>query len=218
MLPKVKLFSAVSLDGKTEGFNINKELYFEVASEWDVDAVLMENKTVLSKFDTKTEGIRGKEANFGDSSTLLVVPDNDGQIRIWDEVLDAKFNGDVLVLCSRSTPLEYLDFLDDTNIKYMIVGYDQVDFGTALEELNTQFNIKSLRVDGRSLLNHALLRDDLVDEISLLIYPIMIGGKSNSFYSEVNSKSHPIDLRLVKMEEMKDEIILLEYRVMKYIF
>lgn len=218
MIPKVILFSAVSLDGKTEGFNINKKSYFEAASELDVDAVLMENKTFMSEFDKKADKVKETISSLGNDSHLIVVQDNDGQIRIWDEILEAPFIEDVLVLCSRSTPLEYLDFLDDLKVKYMIIGYDKVDLGTSLEELNTQFNVTSIRVDGGGVLNSELLMDDLVDEICLLIHPVVIGRDYNSFFIDINSNSHPIDLRLLKMKEMKDETVMLRYRVMKYIF
>lgn len=222
MIPKVILYNSVSLDGRIKGFNADTELYYKIASDWDIDAVLMGSTTILEGFSAKL-GESGEKESFKDRRVrsdlpLLVVPDSAGQIRIWDEVLTMPYIGDLLVLCSRSTPSDYLDFLDTSNIKYMIVGYDKVDLGTALEELNTQFNVKSIRVDGGGSLNGALLRDDLVEEIFLLLHPTMVGGDCNSIYEDIASKAHPLDLRFISMEEFNDEIILLRYRVMKYKF
>jgi 2,5-diamino-6-(ribosylamino)-4(3H)-pyrimidinone 5'-phosphate reductase len=227
MLPKVIIYNAVSLDGRITGFNADTELYYDLASEWNVDAVLMGSNTLLTGFDTEAGEFR-EEGEYqvqdvvkNDERPLLVVPDSDGKIRIWKEINEMPFIRDVLVLCSRSTPQEYLDFLDKSNIKYMIIGYDKVNLGAALEELNIQFGVKSLRVDSGGVLNGVLLKDDLVDEICLLIHPVMVGGIiSNSIYTDpdLSVNSGVLDLKLLKMEKLKNEIIFLHYRIMKYQF
>lgn len=51
MLPKIILYNAVSLDGRINGFNADVGLYYEIASNWDIDAVLMGSNTVLAGFD-----------------------------------------------------------------------------------------------------------------------------------------------------------------------
>jgi 2,5-diamino-6-(ribosylamino)-4(3H)-pyrimidinone 5'-phosphate reductase len=227
MLPKVIIFDNISIDGRIDGFSIDNELYYHVANEWSLDAVLMSNNTLLEKFlsknDNKDEDTDYEEEKIDkiDSRPLLVVPDSQGRIRIWDDVLETHFFGDILVLCSRSTPQEYLDFLEEKYIKYMVIGYDEVNLGTALEELNLQFGVKNLRVESGGKLNGLLLRDDLVDEVCVLIYPNLVGGISpDSIYSapDLNSKEGVLDLKLLKMEKLKNEIILLHYRVMKYQF
>jgi len=226
MLPKVILYNAVSLDGRISGFDVDTELYYDIASKWDLDAVLMDSKILLIGFNAMPNEFREKgtlkalEISEKDTRPLLVVPDSKGIIRIWSEVREMPFIRDILVLCSRSTPQEYMDFLDERYIKYMVVGYDKVNLGTALEELNVQFGVKTLRVDGGGTLNSALLMDDLVDEICVLLHPIMVGGASgNSIYNAPDLTSESVlDLKLLKMEKLKNEIIFLHYRIMKYKF
>jgi 2,5-diamino-6-(ribosylamino)-4(3H)-pyrimidinone 5'-phosphate reductase len=216
----------VSLDGRINGFKPDKELYYDIASEWNVEAVLMGSNTLLTRFDAGNGEFR-EEGEYkvssvieNDERPLLVVPDSGGKIRIWSEVIEMPFIRDVLVLCSRSTPQEYLDFLDKRYIKYMIIGYDEVNLGAALEELNLQFRVKSLRVDSGGQLNGALIKDDLVDEICILMHPIMVGGRSsNSIYTDSDLTSQStLDLKLLKMEKLRNEIIFLHYRIMKYKF
>ena len=225
MIPKVIIFNNMSLDGRIDGFDIDNELYYHLANEWSLDAVLMSNNVVLKKFQLKhgKEGTdhKGREVNEIDNLPLLVVPDSKGSIRIWDEVLESNFYRDILVLCSRSTTQEYLDFLEERSIKYMIIGYNEVNLSTALEELNVQLSVKNLRVESGGKLNGLLLRDDLVDEVCVLIYPNLVGGISpDSIYSapDLNSKEGVLDLKLLKMKKLKNEIILLHYRIMKYQF
>lgn len=227
MLPKVIIYNAVSLDGRINGFNADTELYYQLASKWEVDAILMGSNTVLNGFNAKHGELR-EEGNFkapevveNDLRPLLVVPDSGGRIRIWSGVFEMPFIRDILVLCSRSTPQEYLDFLEERYIKYMVIGYDKVNLGTALEELNTQFGVKSIRVNSGGRLNGALLMDDLVDEVCLLVHPTLVGGISpNTIYTALDLKStaEVLDLKLLKMEKLKNEIIMLHYRVMKYQF
>ena len=62
---------------------------------------------------------------------------------------------------------------------------------------------------------------NLVDEVCVLIYPNLVGGISpDSIYSapDLISKEGVIDLKLLKMEKLKSETILLHYRIMKYQF
>jgi len=225
MLPKVIIYNAISLDGRTNGFNTDTELYYQLASKWDVDAVLMGSNTVLTEFNAKSNENREKskfkvpKVDENDTRPLMVVPDSGGRIRIWSEVFELPFIKDILVLCSRSTPQEYLDFLEERYIKYMIIGYDKVNLGTALEELNTQFHVKSIRVDSGGTLNSALLMNDLVDEICVLVHPTIVGGISpKTIYTAQEPSSEVLDLKLLNMEKLKNEIIMLHYRIMKYQF
>lgn len=50
MLPKIILYNATSLDGRIRGFNAGIDLYYELASDWDINAVLMGSKIVISGF------------------------------------------------------------------------------------------------------------------------------------------------------------------------
>ena len=227
MLPKVIIYNYISLDGRINGFNADKKLYYQLASQWSLDAVLMGTDTLLRNFNIKSDELHESE-NFevpevdkNDSRPLLVVPDSRGRIHIWSEVIRTGLFRDILVLCSRSTPQEYLNFLDERFIKYMVIGYEKVNLGIALEEIYIQFGVKSLRVDSGGRLNGVLLKDDLVDEVYVLVHPAMVGGTSpNSIYiaPDLTSTERVLDLKLLKMEKLKNEIILLQYRIMKYQF
>ena len=227
VLPKVIIYNYISLDGRINGFKADKNLYYQLASQWSLDAVLMGTDTLLRNFNIKSDELHESE-NFevpevdkNDSRPLLVVPDSRGRIHVWSEVIRTGLFRDILVLCSRSTPQEYLNFLDERFIKYMVIGYEKVNLGIALEEIYTQFGVKSLRVDSGGRLNGVLLMDDLVDEIYVLVHPAMVGGTSpNSIYiaTDLTSTEGVLDLKLLKMEKLKNDIILLHYRIMKYQF
>lgn len=225
MLPWVIMYNSVSLDGRITGFNADSDLYYELASKLDFDAVLMGSNTLLTGFNAQPGEIRKEDEVLNhlqidpeDQRPILVVPDSKGQIRIWNEVFKMPYVKDILVLCSRSTPQEYLDFLDEQFIKYMIVGYHQVDFETALDELNLQFGVKSVRVDSRGILNGILLKQGLIDEVHVLIHPLLAGGSSsNSIYQtqDLNSDKGVIQLKLHKIQKLKENIVWLQYEILK---
>ncbi|MDD3985766.1 MAG: RibD family protein [Methanobacterium sp.] len=222
MLPKVIIYNTISLDGALNFFNYNSKYYYEIASKLDIDAVLMGSNTLLKEINSETGELYNWK-NLGyeiEPISLLVVPDSEGKIRIWSKVLEIPFVNDILVLCSRSTPQEYMNFLDELDIKYMIIGYGQVNFNIALEELNIQFGIKSLRVNSGGTLNGILLQDDLADELCILLNPVIGGTSTNPIYttSNLENPGKAIDLKLIKVEQLKNEIIFLQYRVMKYQF
>jgi 2,5-diamino-6-(ribosylamino)-4(3H)-pyrimidinone 5'-phosphate reductase len=225
MLPWVILYNAVSLDGRITGFDADVELYYELAAQWDLDAVLMGSNTILTGFGVKPgETLEESEESFKprvkdpeDKRPLLVVPDSRGQIRVWSELVKMPYIRDVLVLCSRSTPSEYLNFLDDRYIDYLVVGYQHVDLENALEELNTKFGVKKVRIDSGGILNGVILRAGLVDEVHLLIHPELVGGTTNNSIfqtSDLGDVDVPIKLQLDSVEKVKEDIIYLKYKVL----
>jgi len=229
VIPLVILYNAVSLDGRITGFDADMELYYELASKWNVDAVLMGSNTVLDGFGVKAgQTVPESEDIFqprvkdpDDERPLLVVPDSKGKIRIWSEILKMPYISNVLVLCSRSTPQEYLNFLDERYIDYLVVGYQQVDLENALDELNTKFGVRRVRVDSGGILNGILLQQGLADEIHILIHPELVGGNTtNSIFHtpDTDGDEEPIKLYLEGMEKIKDDIIYLRYRILNGMF
>lgn len=224
MLPWVITFNATSLDGRVSEFDANVNLYYKLASEMGADAVLMGSETVLTGFNVKSgelseeslEDFQPREKDPEDQRPILVVPDSRGRVRIWSEVRRMPYIRDIIVLCSRSTPKEYFDFLDERFIPYMIVGYEQVDLETALHELNSQFGVRLVRVDSGGILNGILLQAGLVDEVHVLIHPVLVGTDKDSIYNTVlDSSMEKIGLKLVNIKKIEDELVYLTYKVLK---
>ncbi|HMK53242.1 MAG TPA: RibD family protein [Methanobacteriaceae archaeon] len=225
MLPWVVVFNAISLDGRITGFDANVELYYKLASKIAADAMLMGCETVLKEFNAQPDDLpeedgavfqpRNKDPE--DKRPLLVVPDSEGKIRIWSQILKMPYIKDIIVLCSRSTPKEYLDFLDERYVPYMVVGYEKVDLEAALNELNAQFDVKVVRVDG-GVLNSVLLQKELVDEVHVMIHPTLAGnGTLDSIYNKDLDldKNKEISLKLIDFKHLNDDIVYLSYEILK---
>ncbi len=90
------------------------------------------------------------------------------------------------------------------------------DLAAALEELHNRHAVQTVRVDSGGRLNGALLRAGLVDEVSVLVHPALVGGQSpRSLYRapDLDSAGGVINLRLAESQTLKDGIVWLRYEV-----
>ena len=123
-----------------------------------------------------------------------------------------------MVLCSESTSAEYIDYLEMRNIQCVIAGEDRVDMRSALGVLKLHYGVETVRVDSGGTLNGILLRQGLVDEVSLLIHPNLVGGLSpRSFFraKDLSSPEGVLPLKLVHFEKLRNDILWLRYEVIK---
>lgn len=224
MLPHVVLHNAVSVDGRMDWFTGDVGLYYEVAAQWPVDAMLSGSETILAGSETflVTDAAAPNEAAApGPSSgaqSLLVVADSRGRIHNWPQIRYSPYWRDAVVLCSRATPQNYLDDLKRQGIAHIIAGDDHVELRAALEELNARFGVKLIRVDSGGTLNGALLRAGLIDEVSVVINPYLVGGTSpRSIFTapELTSPDGVIPLRLIHVEQLRGEAVWVRYEVVK---
>ncbi len=228
MLPRVVLHNAVSLDGRIEGFPLDLEQYYELAATWKEDATLAGSQTFLKAADEAMpedeSAFLMPEADGNDRRPLLVIPDSRGRIRTWHYLRSLPYWRGFVALCSRSTPREYLQYLEERHIDCIIAGDEHVDLQASLEQLASRYGIKVVRVDAGGTLNGLLLRQGLVDEVSLLIYPSLVGGeKQNSIFRapDLAAASAPawqgsdgvISLRLKDAQKLKGDVMWLRYKV-----
>jgi len=67
---------------------------------------------------------------------------------------------------------------------------------------------KNIYVDGSSVLVHALAQNNLVDEYSLLVYPLVLGSGKRVFPADAR-----IDLKLVETKSFPTGVTLMRYEV-----
>jgi len=70
---------------------------------------------------------------------------------------------------------EYVSYLKQRKISYIFAGENQLDLGLALEKLSNLFGIKTLIVSGGGRTNGYFLKENYIDEISLIISPVISG-------------------------------------------
>lgn len=231
MLPRVILHNAVSLDGRISGFTIDLNQYYELAATWKEDATLAGSETFLSAAGEAPpeddSAFLLREIDPNDRRPLLVIPDSRGRIRTWHYLKILPYWRHFVALCTEKTPAEYLDYLKKRHIDCIKAGDDRVDLRQALEELNRRYGVKVVRVDAGGTLNGILLRQGLVDEVSLLIYPSLVGGETeksifrapdlpavNAAQIAAGAGSEgAIPLKLIGMDKLNGDVMWLRYVV-----
>jgi 2,5-diamino-6-(ribosylamino)-4(3H)-pyrimidinone 5'-phosphate reductase len=220
MKPHVILYNAVSVDGRTDGFQPDIELFYSLVARWHEDATIAGSDTLLqaaADIPDETEPAPPPAVDADDERPLLVVPDSRGRVRTWHYWRTQPYWRDCVVLCSERTPPEYVQYLADRQIKSIVAGDAHIDFALALEVLHTEHGVKVLRVDSGGTLNGVLLRAGLVDELHLLVHPALVGGAAaRSFFRALTGveTDAPIALRFKGAEQQHDDLLLLSYDVL----
>jgi 2,5-diamino-6-(ribosylamino)-4(3H)-pyrimidinone 5'-phosphate reductase len=225
VLPRVIIHNMVSADGRMDWITPDLGLYYEVAGRWQVDAILSGSETILAGLGDleAPEQDKGSDPSHEDSGTprrgpLMVIVDSRGRIRPWQLLRNQPYWRDAIALVSLATPEPYLAHLEEEGVEFILAGEDQVDLQAALEALYSRHGVRTVRVDSGGTLNGVLLREGLVDEISLLVDPSLVGGTSpRSFFvaPDLKSPENLIDLRLTHIEQLRDGMVWLRYDIVR---
>lgn len=143
----------------------------------------------------------------------MVVIDSRARVR-WTT---AEMDGTRLaVLISRTTPAAYRRFLREHDVPYLEVGEDRVNLGRALHRLGEVFGVDCVVSDAGGVLNGALLRSGLVDEIDIQFLPVIVGlaGAPAIFEGyDLGALGSIRDLELISAETCPDASVFVRYAV-----
>lgn len=79
-------------------------------------------------------------------------------------------------LTTETAPPEYLSFLRQRSIPYLIEGQNKVNLPQMFDKVKTKLNVQTIATSSGGKLSGALIRNSLLDEINILLSPIVIGG------------------------------------------
>lgn len=137
---------------------------------------------------TAQEFAKGKDAHYPPTDHVLLRENWFAQreANAWGIFLDGKgkavwargdIGGDpILVILTESVPDRHLVGLRADGVSYIFAGKDEVDLAAALETLNRELGIERIMLEGGGGANGALLRAGLIDELSLVICPVIDGS------------------------------------------
>jgi 2,5-diamino-6-(ribosylamino)-4(3H)-pyrimidinone 5'-phosphate reductase len=87
----------------------------------------------------------------------------------------------VVALLSGRVSDEYLAFLRERKVSYILAGAMDIDLAVAMEKIGKIFGVKTLMLEGGGKINGTMLRAGLIDELSLLIAPVADGRVGMAF-------------------------------------
>jgi riboflavin biosynthesis pyrimidine reductase len=194
-----------SLDGKVTGSFLThpacapaEEIYYEINRAYRAEAfacgrVTMEGSFTggfapdLSPFAGLTHPRADRVAD-PDARFFAVAFDRRGRLgwrssRIHDDDPGYDDAHIIEVLCE-DAPDAYLCYLDSIGVSYIFAGAHDMDVPLALEKLCRLFDIQTLLLEGGSVLNGAFAAEDLMDEVSLVVAPLMADGESKPLFEK----------------------------------
>jgi 2,5-diamino-6-(ribosylamino)-4(3H)-pyrimidinone 5'-phosphate reductase len=178
MRPRVILSNTVSPNGSLTGYDVDYGVYYPILLSYRPDAVLAGAETLLAAPveippEEETDRIK-RPVKPGETRPWLVVVDSRGTLSsVLHFYRRMEYTRDVIVLVSDETPSRYIRFLEGRDYDYLTAGKDQVDPEIALNSLYETYNIRTLVSDTGGTLDTVLLASGLVDEISLVVAPVL---------------------------------------------
>ncbi|MBQ8238566.1 MAG: dihydrofolate reductase family protein [Oscillospiraceae bacterium] len=79
----------------------------------------------------------------------------------------------IIEVLTRQVDPRYLRYLQVSGIPYIFAGEEELDIEEALQKLKKYFGINKLLLEGGSILDGAFQRAGVIDELSLVVAPIM---------------------------------------------
>lgn len=196
-------------------------VYSELGNKLHTDAWTFGKNTITEKFPekftpkTKISVQRERSIFKGRrlSSRMFISIDPDADI-IYPS---RSFRGDdILVVVGGNASSEYLALLKDLDISYVIVN-DISDFRDIFGIICKEFGVASVSLQGGGILNAAMLRQGVIDELSIVVYPGIDGTNDSRSIFDYIGTGHPAEgqsLQIIDVERKKGGVIWLRYKIL----
>lgn len=202
--PYIICHMTTSLDGKVTGKFLNTpecekavDLYYQLNRDYKADAyacgrVTMEGSftggwypdlsqyvPAYSPMDYLVDDLNGFFAVAFDPHGVLGWKSN----TIIDD--DPGYGGaQIIEVLTHQVDRRYLHYLQTMEIPYIFAGDTEIDIEEALFKLKTYFGINKLLLEGGSILNGAFQRAGVIDELSLVVAPIVAEAEDKPLFMD----------------------------------
>ena len=211
--------SAMSADGKIatkrrKQVKISGKADFDRVDELRAtsDAVMVGIGTVLADDPSLTvkspERRRRRVAAGLDENPARVVVDSQARTPVTADIFK-KGTGRRIIIVSRSAPADRVQALAE-KAEIVVAGESEVDLPEAMAELKL-IGINRLMVEGGATMNYGMMSHRLVDELSVFVGNLIIGGKDAPTLMDgigIADRAEAVGLKLVGCERMDEGIVL----------
>lgn len=201
--PYIICHMAISIDGKVTGDFLYQaackdaiEEYYRINREYKANAYACGRTTMEGSFTdgwypdlTEFSGVKIPKEDYvapNKGSFFAVAFDRHGKLgwktsKITDD--DPGYgNAHIIEVLSENVDDAYLAYLKSVGISYIFAGKNDIDIKTALDKLYSLFEIKTLLLEGGSIINGAFHRENVIDELSLVSVPLVADSKGKPLF------------------------------------
>lgn len=146
-----------------------------------------------------------------DAKTYAIAIDSQGKLTWKVNHVDGEH---VITVLAESVSDDYLAFLQARGVSYVFGGRKHIDLRKVLDKLRRLFAIKRLLLEGGGAINGRFLAANLIDEMSVIVAPILDGGVGLPSLADcqpgVDAVRH---LKLMSCETLPGSLVWLRYNV-----
>lgn len=125
--------------------------------------------------------------------------------RIIDPDGDVGYDGaQIIEVLTEQVDERYLGYLESMEIPYIFAGGTEIDVEFALYKLKNIIGCDRLLLEGGSIINGAFQRADAIDELSLVVAPIVADKHDKPLFMD----STLSDFELVSAESIKGNVVM----------
>ena len=224
--PYIICHMVTSIDGKVTGdFLFQNEcaeatdIYYRINREHKADGFICGRVTMEGSFtggfypdlsqykpvDNKTDFLVDDLSGF-----YAVAFDTHGKLgwrsnKIIDPDGDPGYDGaQIIEVLSENVDERYLGYLEAMKIPYIFAGENAIDVELALVKLKNIIGCETLLLEGGSIINGSFERAGVVDELSLVVAPIIAGKDSKPLFMD----SDIVNFELVRSENENGNLVL----------
>ena len=145
-----------------------------------------------------------------------VIIDGEGTIHWESGMLERR--GDkmhVITVLQENVCDAYIAHLRHADVSYVFAGKGSLDLPLAVQKLKEKFGIEKMLLSGGGIVDWAFLQAGLIDEISLVIPPVIDGGTglASAFDDSVFAENHSSKaLSLIDVQRLDGDCIWLRYQ------
>ena len=226
MKPYVICHMMSSLDGRalTDGWdrtfkNNAGDLYEKLAEQFKFDAWICGRVTMqeIAHGDEYPKGLATapvpRVPHFADrnAKTYAVAIDQDGKVA-WKT--NQALGAHVVAVVTESVADDYLAYLQSIGASYVFGGKTEIDLARVVAILGDELGAKRLVVEGGPHVSGSFVAAGLVDEVSVLILPLIDGRGAHpaSFEVAADSWKQPAYLSLASAEVQDGGGVWLRYK------
>jgi riboflavin biosynthesis pyrimidine reductase len=222
MKPYIVVHMMSSIDGRslTDGWHLDfaGDLYETTAATFAADGWICGRVTMqeishgkdFPKGLAKTPVPRSHHFVEREASQYAISIDPQGRVA-WKS--NTALKSHVVEVLTEQVCDDFLAYLQSIGVSYVFGGKAEIDLAAVIDTLARELKVKKLIVEGGSHVSGAFVHAGLVDEVSVLILPLVDGRSEHpaSFEVAMNAWKAPAYLKLKSAEKADHDAVWLRY-------